>query len=443
MNRAKELPLWGMYALLAYMPFHIFLSQSLSLITGGLSVWKVAKDVFTVILVAICLVAIWQKRAYKNRLFQTILGATTVYLLLHVILYLIIRQTSLSVAVLAAVYNVRLFAYLLIGVTGGILFSKKLRLDHVARFILVISTIVCMVGLVQYFLPQDLLTHFGYSDARGTKPSFLIDNKTDLPRVFSTLREPNSLGALLVIPMLFLTTKFFANKRKILFGGLLLLHGLVLLLTFSRSAWVAAIVAELTFLFAVYRKPAIAFCKRHAVWLIALVLILAGGAYTLRDQYFVQNTLFHADENTLDEGSTNKHVDSIEAGVGSIVDKPLGHGPGTAGPVSYHTDKPVINENYYIQLGYELGIVGLLLFLATCIWLFIRLQMIGTIEAKVLYASLVGYAICNLFLHTWTNEAVAAQWWILTGLILTIQDRRLNSAIVNDNRYQKRSKTHV
>jgi len=47
-ERLKHLPVWSVYALLAYMPFHIFLAQSLSLATGGLSIWKVAKDFLTI-----------------------------------------------------------------------------------------------------------------------------------------------------------------------------------------------------------------------------------------------------------------------------------------------------------------------------------------------------------------------------------------------------------
>lgn len=436
MNRAKELPFWGMYVLLAYMPFHVFLSQSLSLVTGGQSVWENTKDLFTAFLLVVCVWAVWRKRAHKNKIFSVLFWATTVYTLLHIVLYLLIRQTSFSVALLAITYNVRLLGYILIGASVGLLYGKSVRTNQIVKFIIIISTIICLLGVAQYLLPTDFLTHFGYSDARGAKPNFLIDSKADLPRVFSTLREPNSLGAFLIVPILFLTHRFFSNKKKILFGGLLLLHGLVLLLTFSRSAWIATFIAETIFLFSMYGKTAITFCKRHAAWIAAVILVLVGGVYMLKNQYFVQNTLFHGDENTVGEGSTNKHVGSIETGIKSIVDKPLGHGPGTAGPVSYHTDKPVIHENYYLQLGYELGVTGLLFFIAICVWLFIRLQKIASVEARVLYASLVGYAVCCLLLHTWTNEAVAVQWWMLTGLILVVQKKHLNSSIVSGNKSQ-------
>lgn len=418
MNQAKHLPLWGIYALLAYMPFHVFLSQSMSLVTGGLSAWKITKDVLTVLLVLLCVVMVWRKRAHKGTKYNVLIAITAAYAAIHLLVYLINKDTSPDIAALATMYNLRLFGYLIIGASVALLWGKKLPLDKIIKLVIVVSTIVSLIGFVQYFLPQDILTHFGYSDARGAKPSFLIDNKADLPRVFSTLREPNSLGAFLVVPILLLTYKFFSGRQRLLAGGLLILHGLVLLLTFSRSAWLTLVIAESVFLFAMYRQVVSAFLKRHMVWLVFGIVFVIGGAFVLRDQYFVQNVIFHADENTIDEGSTDKHFDSIEQGTDAILDKPLGYGPGTAGPVSHHSDEPIITENYYVQLGHEIGVIGLMLFVAVCVLLLVRLQKIATPDARILYAALIGYAICNLFLHTWSNEAVALQWWLLAGLIV-------------------------
>ncbi|HSX35144.1 MAG TPA: hypothetical protein VLF62_05890, partial [Candidatus Saccharimonadales bacterium] len=39
-----------------------------------------------------------------------------------------------------------------------------------------------------------------------------------------------------------------------------------------------------------------------------------------------------------------------------------------------------------------------------------------TLLAGVLLASFWGYVVMNLLFHMWSNEAVAAQWWLLAGL---------------------------
>ncbi len=403
------------------MPFHVFLSQSLSLVTGGLSVWKLAKDVVIAGLATLCVLLVWRTRAYKDSKFNWYVGAVAAYALLHILLYAAFRHTSLSVAALAAVYNVRLFLLLIIGLSAALLFGKKLDLNRIIRLVLIVSTVVALIGLVQYFLPINTLSHFGYSEARGAKPSFLIDNKPNLPRVMATLREPNSLGAFLIVPILLLAYKFVESRRRLLIGGLLMLHVLVLLLTFSRSAWLGLFISGLLSVSVIHGKWLLMFARRHVIWLTLLVVFVTAGLFMLRGQYFVQNTLFHSDEHTVGQGSDQKHLSYTTEGIKAIAKQPQGHGPGTAGPVSVHTDKPFITEDYYVQLGYELGVAGLLLFLALCLAVFLQLKAVGTPEAKILYSAFIGYGVCNLLLHTWANEAVATQWWLLAGIMLGLK----------------------
>lgn len=438
MNRVKQIPLWLVYGLLAYMPLHVFLSQSLSLVTGGLSVWKVAKDVVVCAAALGLIIWAWKKVGRQSRL--RMLAALIVgYAALHGIIYLLLRDTSFGVAALASVYNVRPFLLLLIGVCAALLLSKVSG-PTVFRLAVTISSVIAALGILQYFLPADFLTHLGYSDARGAKPSFLIDNKADLVRVMSTLREPNSFGAFLVLPMLALTAKLFRGGNRMLFGGLFALHGLALLLTFSRSAWLALILGELTLVALLYRNKIKLIVKRF--WIIGIVLLLfaGGGIFALRDQYFVQNVVFHADENTVDDGSSEKHFDSIEMGSEAIAQHPWGHGPGTAGPVSMHTDKPFITENYYLQLGYEVGVLGLILFVVICAIVILLLMAVPGWQSKVLIAAFVGYAICNFFLHTWANEAVATQWWLLAGVVIATSARKeQKEGIVKISKLKRRS----
>lgn len=438
MNQVKQLPLWIIYGLLAYMPLHVFLAQSVSLVTGGLSVWKLAKDVIVCLAAAALVIFTWKQATKKNRLRLLVL-LTTLYAGLHGLLYFLLKDTAFDVAALASVYNVRLFLLLLIGM-GAALLLPRLTSSAVFKFALIVSTVIAFLGIIQYFLPTDFLSHFGYSESRGAKPSFLIDNKADLLRVMSTLREPNSFGAFLIVPMLVLTRQFFRSGNKLLVGGLFMIHALALLLTFSRSAWLALIISEIVLVALLYKPQVIRLVQRF--WLVgaALLILMIGSIFVLRDQYFVQNVIFHGDENSIGDDSSEKHLDSIETGTDAIVQHPWGHGPGTAGPVSMHTDKPFITENYYLQLGYEVGIVGLMLFIAICAIVLLLLIKSGSWQAGVLVAAFAGYAVCNLFLHTWANEAVVTQWWLLAGVVIaTGQDNRVKKSIVKATKVRKRS----
>ena len=126
MAKLRQIPYYGALALLAYMPFHVFLSQWLSTFTGGLDFWKGAKDVvtFVLLIVSVVLVASQSKKTPKAYWYLVIAGG--IYGLLHTVLYLFNRDTSLSVAGLATAYNCRLIAYVIIGFSAALLTPEKL-----------------------------------------------------------------------------------------------------------------------------------------------------------------------------------------------------------------------------------------------------------------------------------------------------------------------------
>ncbi len=412
-----------MIALLAYMPFHIFWSQWLSLATGGLSGWKIAKDIFAFLVLIISLGLM--SRRQKPPLYVKLLLLAITYGLLHLLVYSLNRDTTWQVAGLATVYNTRLFWFLLIGMAVAYLMPKQIDQTKLMKIVLVVSTIVCVFGVAQYLLPKDLLTHFGYSVERGVKPIFFIDDKPDLPRVMSTLRDPNSLGAFLLVPLtiitLFLLQKWQNKNARTLLLGLFGLHILTLLLTFSRAAWAGAIIALSLALGLKFKSQIIKTTRRFWPFLALGLVTIIAGAFLLRDQYFIQNVIFHSDETTTAQLDSNDlHVEFIKKGVGGIQNKPLGHGPGTAGIVSIQNKNgSYLTENYYVQIAHEVGIAGLVLFmalLAIVLWTLYRKEP-GILEVALLATS-IAYALMALLMHLWTNEAVAAQWWLLAGFCL-------------------------
>lgn len=419
MEKLLRLPYFFVLALLIYMPLHIFLSQWLSTATGGLDAWKVGKDVILAAAVFISVVFVYAQEGFKNKIFWIFAGVTWSYFLLHMFLWQINLTGDDGPALLATAYNCRLLGFAILGWAAAILAGRYLSLNKVFKIVIIISSIVCVLGVIQYNLPKDFMEHFGYSLDRGVKPNFFIDDKPDLPRIMSTLRDPNSLGAYLILPLALLAGAWLKRPGlRMLLSGLFLLHGLALLLTFSRSAWLGAFVAVLMVAIWHYRTKTKQIIKKYWPFLIIGAIILFGSVFLLRDQYFVQNVIFHSDENTQLTDSNNLHLDFAQQGIDGIKDEPIGHGPGTAGLVSIQTDEVVLTENYFIQIAYEVGIFGLMLLFAAMFIICRELYGKNGFYAQALLASFVGITLCALLLHTWSNEAVAAQWFLLAGLII-------------------------
>ncbi len=420
MDTVRKAPYWIVIALLVYMPFHIFLAQSLSLLTGGLEIWKVAKDALLFLAVILSLILVWWTGAYqKQRYYIWFLGLTIAYCLAHLLIWGLNSGINTNGAILGTVYNCRLLGYGLLAWSAVLVYPGKIEVQRVAKIIVVISSIVCALGILQYLLPKDILTHVGYSLERGVKPAFFIDDKTDLPRIMSTLRDPNSLGAYLILPITMLSLAWARMpKKRMLLSGVLLLHAWALFLTFSRSAWLGVALSVFLVLLWNYRSEATKFAKKYWPLLAAGLTVMILGVFLLRDQYVVQNVVFHADESTKLSDPNELRVSFFQKSVDTIADNPLGHGPGTAGIVSIRTEKVVLTENYFLQIAYEIGVAGLAMLVGILAFVIKLLLDIKNNYAKVLVASFAGITVSAMLLHTWTNEAVAATWWLLTGMVL-------------------------
>ena len=420
MNDIKRLPAKATYLLLAYMPFHIFLTQSLSLLTGGLSVWKAAKDVFLGLAVLLTIFLVYANKK-QNKIFTLLTVLAIAYGIQHLLVWFMHPDIYRPTAILGTVYNTRVVLFAVLGMGAALLAPNYLTQKRVIKLVVIAGTIVAALGVVQYFLPKDILTNFGYSVARGVKPAFFIDDKVNLPRIMSTIRDPNSLAVYLLVPICLTISLLFTNKKnKQLYIGALFLQILALFLTFSRGGWLGAIIAVGSLLALHFRSWIHKHMKIITVSLVSGFLILGVGGYILRDQYVVQNLILHSDESTqASEDSNELHIRLAKEGAIASIKTPEGHGPGTAGIVSIQNPSGgTLTENYYVQISYEVGIVGLILFLSIWGYILYVLQKHKGILASSLMASAIAYLALSILMHLWTNEAVAAQWWILAGITI-------------------------
>lgn len=418
---AKRIPSYIAILLLAYMPFHIFISQWFSTFTGGLEFWKLAKDLLVVVA---CLLTLGLVIYYRvaDKYFWWIIGFAGLYGILHVVLWLALAGDIYSrSALLGVTYNMRLPLLLGLGYGASLLWPGYMA-KVIPRLVIVIGTLIAAFGVAQYFLPTDFMTHFGYSLQRGVMPAFFVDGKPDLPlRIMSTLREPNALGAYLIVPLLMTVFAMWQRsvfaRRRLLMAACFGLQLLALVLTLSRSAWLGFLVAVLTLVVLVEFH----LVKRYWKVLVGLFLVGIVGLALLLGPLghtdFVERYITHSGEAEVgDPNSNGYHWIFLERGVRGIILAPLGHGPGTAGLASIQNPNgSFLTENYYVQIGYELGILGLIVLVVLHVWLYRLLRRSRVWWAPVILASFWAYIVTNMLLHSWSNEAVAL-WWLLAGV---------------------------
>jgi hypothetical protein len=403
------------------MPFHVFLSQSLSLVTGGLDAWKVAKDIVLFLLTLVAVWLVWRQGHFKGA-FKKLTLLAAGYGLLHLAVWALHTHIYQKTALAGIAYNNRLLWFVLLCLSAVLLAPRKLDEKKLIRLTIIVSTIVCALGILQYFLPKDLLTHVGYSVARGVKPAFFIDDKTDFPRIMSTLRDPNSLGAFILVPLCLLYGLFMRFRRDAVRRNKIILlaaiHIVALFLTFSRGAWAGAIVALVTCIAVV--NGSIRLGRRTVITGAGIILVLAGLGFALRDQRTFQNVIQHSDETTVAPQDSNAlHLDFAADSFKESVKDPVGHGPGTAGIVSIRNpDGGQLTENYYLQLLYEVGFVGLGVFIYVLLYVTRAVRAVRSLLGQALFAAMIAYAFMAMLMHLWSNEAVAAQWWLLAGACL-------------------------
>lgn len=430
---AKQIPkicLYMFIGLLAYVPLHIFLSTIIGVGLSILEPAKIFKDIILCLgLGAIIIVSIkrpWFKKWIKSPIPLLIILYTVITLVIA-----LVRPTDTDAEILGFVYNVRFLLFFLYGWILLKYFDATYIRNLAVKTVLGIGVVVVAFGLFQYYLlPDDALTHLGFVRENGVVAAFFIDDKPDLERVMSTIRDPNSLGAYLLIITSIIGAKLLLRQQQAkkwlavyLFATLLCLY-----LTFSRSAWLGLILSVLTSAVLVTQSKSKQ--ARKIISVGAVVLIIAGfiGSATLfitRDSYFVQNVIFHADETTTEETPNQLRVRFWQESVDGAVSNPIGSGPGSVGVVSSKNDTTGgrLTENYYLQLLGEVGFLGLLLF--TAIVLLVVKNLYSRIGSKnnyieiALLASLAGISFSGLLNHIWINEAVAYTWWGLAGLYMS------------------------
>ena len=312
-----------------------------------------------------------------------------------------------------------------IAASSGWLSQKWLKLLFVP------AVLVAAFAILQYsILPYDFLKHFGYSSST-ISPYETINHNLAHIRVASTLRGANTLGAYLVVPICALAVSIFKQKRgwrdKAMLGiGLLL----ALAFSFSRSAWIGATVGVLVVAWLSLKSER---SRKITAWVAAGFLIIASVAgLLLRNNLAFEDAFLHTDRSSSAKVSSNEgHVAAFKSASKDVLHQPLGDGVGTAGPQSVYNNHPRIAENYFLQIGQEAGVIGMLLFIAICFSLGKALfdQKSDPLSLALL-AALIGLTFVNLLSHAWEDDTLTYVFWGLAGIALA-------PAIITDKHKRK------
>jgi hypothetical protein len=408
-------------AIFLLMPFHAFLTVWIASLTGHYTALRLWKEV----LLAICIVGVLYLIITDHKIRSHTLTRRLVWLIFSYMLLtvawglLALNQHDVNAKALGygLIVNLRYLAFFL--VTWAVALRLGRLRNHWQWLIYWPAIAVVVFGLLQIFvLPNDFLRHFGYS-AATISPYETINHNQHYIRIFSTLRGANPLGAYLVIPISLVTVLLLRPKRNWRQAVFLAASVVVLFFTFSRSAWVGAglSVAIILFLSQLSRQS-----QRIALVITsALVVVAAGLAINFRHDMKFENFILHTQTHSaVPTTSDQGHFTALKNSLSDLRHHVLGAGPGTAGPASVYNDHPPrIAENYFIQIGQEVGWLGLAMFILINIGvgylLFLRR---ADPLALSLFASLVGLTFINMLSHAWADDTLAYIWWGLAGIAM-------------------------
>jgi hypothetical protein len=431
--RLTKLLTWMVATIIILLPFHAFLTVWISSQVGHYTLLRLWKEflLLAVTLGSLCIL-ITDKKLRRKFSELWIVKLILLYSLLTLISGIIALGLN-DVTVKAMWYGVLVDLRFLVFFLAVLVLASQTNWlqQNWQRLLFGPAIIVVAIAILQYWvLPYDFLRHFGYSEST-IFPYETINHNIHHLRVASTLRGANPLGAYLLIPicaLVVLLLKYKSQRQnKLITGGGLLL---ALVFSYSRSAWIGAILSVLIIAWlSVKSKPV---KKMFGLSVIGLLLATAAVAFTLRNNLNFQNAIFHTDSNSKIITSSNEdHSAAAKTAAKDVIHHPLGGGIGSAGPQSVYNRRTRIAENYYLQIGQETGVIGMVLFITILAVVAAMLYEKRTDPlALALFASLIGLCAINLLSHAWSDDSLAYIWWGLSAI-------SCSPAIIADKHKQK------
>lgn len=431
-------------------PFHAFLTVWASSAVGQytlLRLWPVSMTCVLFVVMVYHLIRNKSKRTlYKQSYIVKIILGYTAFVVSFGLIAFALDGVSLKAMAYGVLLNVRFFIWFLF------VFLLAKNSDwlkkHWQPVVLVPLVAVTFFALLQYFvLPTNFLDHFGYERGVTIPPVQTINEDASTIRTQSFLRGPNQLGLYLMfgtamLLAILLRAKSLSRKYAASLTVGLVLVMLALVTTHSRSAWLGTIVIlGVAFAIGVGRRIP----RRYlALTITSLLIIGVVGTVGLQHTQGFKNIILHESLNKDNTAASNDgHLGGIKSGLADIAEDPIGDGPGTAGPASaYNTAQPArISESQYLNIGQELGWLGLIFFMSMTIFIGLRLFLMQNDPLSYgLFLSLIGVSVANIFMYSWFDETLAYIWWGLAGVVVarvvpSDKSESMRRSFINLNRW--------
>lgn len=399
-------------------PFHAFLVTWLKdtvAETGwvtALSAWR------EILIILISLIVVFEVLLYKlhfDRLDWLIIG----YALLGSVFFFF--QENKAQWLLGMRFNIMPFLFYVF--VRHVHWEKRGRLVAAA---LISGAVVVVFGLLHAFiLPQNFLTNFGYSTHQGQfQPDIALsacqrlEHTERFCRAVSTFGGPTRYGTyLLFLVGLLLPFLMHRTRGRILAAILFAATLLSLILTYSRSIWIGTAITALVGFF--YFMPKKAKWKIMFAGIAAFLLMTLGwqllGIWDGQPHEFpppLLKTIF------VRESSTNEHWILMKNGLDVSLQHPWGIGLGTAGPASIRFTK-FLTENNFLQIAIEMGIIGLVIFIAILIGFMKKLLVSkGNWSRRGLFLSLLAITVAGFFTHAFEETTTMLLLFSFAGMYL-------------------------
>lgn len=307
------------------------------------------------------------------------------------------------------------------------------------KIIIFISIISIIFGFIEMYLPVEkfwngILNLHGYlTEVKGIQlEEFFVKNVpgnfwgfVNMRRMAGVFANPLTLGYYLILPIVFLFLPIDIIKRK-KFILIFLIFGLFL--TETRAAIIGTIIGIFLFYEELKRLLVFKIKKEFLVFLVIIFIFLISMLLFSPTKNLIVNTV------TMREGRIIGHIEALRISLKNISETFfVGKGFGLAGGWGTVLGSKNVGagESTYFSIIYQIGGIGLIIFLIWWFSIVIQLREIYANAKEDLWKNIAKIMICiNIayFLTGFISVQIltftsVAHFWILTGAILGAQNK--------------------
>ncbi|HVT20081.1 MAG TPA: O-antigen ligase family protein [Mycobacteriales bacterium] len=239
-------------------------------------------------------------------------------------------------------------------------------------------------------------------------------------RVGGLLVDQIGLGFYMVMPFALALERISGSRSHRVTVLVAAASGVTIALTETRSAAIAACIAIALGTWLAFRVGAEARLRLAAVSVVALLIAIPAASHTAFSSRFA--SAFAGSSNA----DNQIHQQRSESALKLVLHHPAGQGLGAnpATGLRNDTSNAVTSENSYLQVGTELGVHSMIVFVLMYLVLLFTLRARSKIRDEAggmaggAWLAGAGLFVAGFFLHVWTSIPVSLTYWGLAGVAL-------------------------